>query len=256
MRFTPLVLVCALAAAGLATAGCDSAPDVPPAFTVQAVADGVVVGEAEVFPAPLLAPSTEVSVAPIRTAPNDPALAERFRLSQATAAVVSAASGEPHSAGYYLVRVEPTGADIGFAPASCASEETCLFVVPNDGRVPRNGETGAVFFPVPDASGVGPPLALRPFGLGGAGRLVFEGGNSDRTTVDVPSVDAPPVALDRASRADLVRVVRGASDTATLLAIWRVGKTRVGVLEAGQRLAEVEAPGGTGDVAVFLLGVE
>lgn len=233
-----------LAALLLVLSGCDTSE--PPAFVLEAVADGQTAEAVEVEAGDALArvPTAEAAFDPFRDPPSDPDLEERYRLSRLTADALSLATGDKYVVGYYRFRsVErPTG----LAPAAC-EPIGCLVLVLDDSRFENDG---AVFFPILEDAEIGPLLRLRPFGFDGQNEIILEGASASRA-VAVPNIGEPTVVLG--GDTDEVRIARERSVLEVVIVVRHGANARTRVLEAGRSSIEIEVPDGDGPVAVYVL---
>ena len=237
----------------VALSACDSGIEPPtlgpPPFTVAIVADGDTVLSTTAAPSADLAavPVASVALAPRLGEPADPALSGRYHVTQALVNVLNATSDEPYEVGHYLVRVVPdAGAAVATVPFVCEGTEYTLLL--GDARLDA---PGAVFFPVREGAARGPTVAFRAFGLGGAGRLVFDGAG-DTATVEASALDAPPLVVTTTSQGATVEVTRGSS-IAEAAVVTRRGAEVDGRFVRPAALREgMPLPLGAGPVEVYL----
>ena len=93
-------------------------------------------------------------------------------------------------------------------------------------------------------------VQLRPLGIGGSGRIVFEGADGVQT-IEAPDVGEPSASFDGEPAVREVRVVREASDAAVIVVVRQGDVVRTRVMAEEQRSQTVEVAG-DGPVGVFL----
>ncbi len=242
----------------LALAACDSTPVDPAPFTLAVVADGAVVESAEVDVRADVSEVAvvEVALAPLRDVPGDPDLERRYRTVEVVVAALNAVSGERYDVGYYLVTDDsPSDVAVVTATADCGGQPECLPLSAGDARLGGAAEgRGAVFFPVLADAGEGVTVRFRPVGLGGAGRLVFQGAESSQT-VDAPALGVPPT-VTLADDGLRIRVTRG-TDAGPVLVVARRGPfVAARTLGASDAAVSFDVPPGSAPADVYLLRTE